>query len=632
MCGIAGAVVEFSQTEALRTEVLESALERLRHRGPDSSGQWREGTVWLGHTRLSILDLSEAGKQPMLSADGRYVITYNGEVYNFDDIAHEAELGERRSRSDTEVVLEAFSRLADGLFRRLNGIFAFAIHDRHENGIWLVRDRLGVKPLYYYQDENRFLFASEIHALLALIGSTPPCDLGNLQEWFFYSNILGGRTLFRGIRQLLPGHALHIDVKSRRTTESCYWSLDEEVHHGWPVRDSIADIIEHTQELLEAAVRRQLVSDVPLGIFLSGGIDSSAITAFASRNSAFKISTYAAGFDDPYGVDERGKAARVAEYFATDHHELFIEGRDLAPVVEALIDHHGGPFGDAANIPLYLMADQLGGGLKVILQGDGGDELFGGYRRYASLRHRSLLHILAPGGRVAMKLLPNSGLKQRILRYIDIYGQNETAVTMALLLSDEGSSEVFLDLFAPEFRRCIAEDDPMRRYREIHDRFQDLDVVQRMSIIDLSIILPDIYLEKVDRSTMAHGLEVRVPFLDHDLIDYVVRIPARRKMPGGKKKWLLKKALRGVVPDFVLDGPKTGFGVPFGFWLMGALREHFEENRREFQQRTPGIIRNDTVVTWLDQAEKGDRKSVPRLWKLYNLFVWANRFRVEFDV
>ena len=568
----------------------------------------------------------------MISEDGRFAITYNGEVYNYRELAASLGLMQLRSTCDTEVVLRAFAAVGDLSFRQLNGMFAFAVHDQRDKQLWLVRDRLGIKPLYYFLDNERLVFASEIRALLALLGRTPECETSGIHEWLFYGNSLGQRTLYRGIRQLLPGHFLRIDIESFKSETSAYWSLQEESAIAMQIHRPARDLVATTRRLLEAAVTRQLVSDVPVGVFLSGGIDSSAITAFASRHHVGRLATFSAGFDDPRYPDERPKARKVAEHFGTDHHELFIEGRDMAEVVEALIDHHGMPFFDAANIPLYLMARKVSGDIKVVLQGDGGDEVFGGYRRYATIRMLPLLHALAGIGRVSAGALPASSLRQRVLRYCNIFGQKDFGDTIGLLLTAEDLGGEALGVFDASFRQRIAASDPMARYREVRARFAHLDAGQQMSMVDLSIQLPDIYLEKVDRSTMAHGLEVRVPFLDHELVDFVARIPGYRKMPWGRKKWLLKKALRGIVPDFVLDGPKTGFNVPFKHWLMGPLRRHFADHLDAFERANPRVIRKDTIDQWFAMTEQSKADFSSRLWKMYNFMIWVNRFKIRFDI
>ena len=440
----------------------------------------------------------------MLSEDARFAITYNGEVYNYRELASSMGLTYLHSTCDTEVVLQSFAQIGSTAFRQLNGMFAFALHDQQSHAVWLVRDRLGIKPLYYYLDHERLVFASELRALITLLGHTPACNIGGLYEWVFYGNSLGGRTLYKNIRQLLPGHFLHLDANTFKYKSGAYWSLKEASALSNQTKETTKQIIASTRRLLESAVERQLISDVPVGVFLSGGIDSSAITAFAVRHYKGRLATFAVGFDDPHYKDERPKARRVAKHFGTDHHELYIDGRDIAGVVEALIDHHGMPFFDAANIPLYLMAEKVSGQIKVVLQGDGGDEVFGGYRRYATLRMHSLLHAFAGVGSIAAGALPACALRQRILRYCNIFGQKDIGVTIGLLLTAEDLGGEALDVFDVSFRKRIAASDPMVRYREVGAGFAFLDAGQQMSMVDLSIQLPDIYLEKVDRSTMAH--------------------------------------------------------------------------------------------------------------------------------
>ena len=630
MCGIVGSVVRTGFAPE-NSSSREKALSLISHRGPDAHGECTRGSVWFGHTRLSILDLSDAGRQPMLSEDARFAITYNGEVYNYRELASSLGLTDLHSTCDTEVVLQSFAQIGSSVFRQLNGMFAFALHDQENHAVWLVRDRLGIKPLYYYLDHERLVFASELRALITMLGDTPACNIGGLHEWVFYGNSLGERILYKNIRQLLPGHFLHLETNTFKSKSDAYWSLKDASALSNQTKDSTKQLIVSTRRLLESAVQRQLISDVPVGVFLSGGIDSSAITAFAARHYEGRLATFAAGFDDPRYPDERPKARRVAEHFGTDHHELFIEGRNIAGVVEALIDHHGMPFFDAANIPFYLMAKKVSGEIKVVLQGDGGDEVFGGYRRYATLRMHSLLHALAGVGRISAGALPASSLRQRILRYCNIFGQKDLGVTIGLFLTSEDLSGKALDVFDVSFRKRIATSDPMARYREVRACFAHLDAGQQMSMVDLSIQLPDIYLEKVDRSTMAHGLEVRVPFLHHELVDFVSRIPGYRKMPLGQKKWLLKKALRGIVPDFVLDGPKTGFNVPFKHWLMGPLRGHFVDHLELFERANPRVIQRSAIDQRFAMTEQGKADFSSLLWKLYNFTIWANRFKIRFD-
>jgi len=627
MCGISGVVAHYSDATVLAASAA-GARQSIRHRGPDASGEYCDAHLWFGHQRLSILDLSELALQPMVSGSGRYVICYNGEVYNYRELARDLSLCDLRSHSDTEVVLRAFEVLGVGSFRRLNGMFAFAVYDKDARKLWLVRDRLGIKPLYYRLDEQTLTFASEIKAIRVLTDHAPACDLSALHEFLYYGNTLGGRTLYRGIQQLRPGHYLELDLRTFACTVEAYWSLKYQARLEAQIRSPTAATIAETRRLLEEAVRRQLVSDVPVGVFLSGGVDSTAITAFASRHYPGRLATYAAGFGDPHGVDERPKARRVALHYGTEHHELFIAGGGVPDLVEKMVHHHDMPFSDAANIPLYLMAAQISKQTKVVLQGDGGDELFGGYRRYVTLRYYRLLHAVARYGKHLDLLIPTPSLRQRVHRYLHAYAAADLGSTMALLLTLENELWRPAGAFAPDFQRIIEESDPFARYRDVQRQFADHDIGNQMSLVDLTVELPDIFLEKVDRSTMAASLEVRVPFLDHDLVDHVVRIPGTEKMPRGRKKWLLKQALRGIVPDDVLDRPKTGFNVPFGHWLRTTLKPLFFDHFETFNRKRPGVLNPWVIREWYADDQAGRRDHSYMLWKILNFMIWGNNSNI----
>jgi asparagine synthase (glutamine-hydrolysing) len=631
MCGIVGMVSRREQHKPEAGSRLASALAALKHRGPDGEGQFDDGRVWLGHVRLSIIDLSSAGSQPMHSDCGRFVTTYNGEIYNFRELIAEHGFSGLRSSSDTEVLLRLFARLGAGALSRLNGMFAFCVYDRHAQKIWLTRDRLGIKPLYYRIDARGLAFASEIKAILALDDEPRRCDVAALHEWLYYGNPLGGHTLYRGIQQLLPGHCLELDLESFRHTTHEYWAIGRDAGERSHDAGGEAAGAAGVRRLLEQAVRRQLVSDVPVGVFLSGGVDSSAIAAFAARHYHGSLATYSVGFDFAVDGGELPKARRVAALCGTDHHELDIAGSDVADLVEKMVDHHDMPFADAANIPLYLMAEKVRGYTKVVLQGDGGDELFGGYRRYATLKYYPLLHPLARMLHHPAAAMPESPLRFRVQRYLDAFAAEDMATTMALLLTSEDRCWTPAEVFSPAIRQKMCRSDPFTRYRELFAAFARQDVCNKMSFLDLSIILPDTYLEKVDRATMAASLEARVPFLDNDLVDHVLGLPGPAKMPWGRKKWLLKAALKGVVPDDILFGPKTGFNVPFGRWLQSSLRSLFFDHLARFARTRSDVLNLEYVRTMVARTSTGRQDHSPLLWRMLNFMIWANRVQVEFS-
>lgn len=630
MCGVIGFAARSPQSKVLTPEAFRGALARIQHRGPDGSGIYRDQNLWLGHARLSILDLSAAGSQPMKTADDRFVITYNGEIYNFRELAAERRMKDLRSTSDTEVVLRSFA--ADGVaaLPGLNGMFAFAVYDRLRRKIWLVRDRVGIKPMYYRMDASGFAFASEIKGIVALTAGQSTCNVAALHEWLYYGNALGGRTLYAGIQQLLPGHYLELDLNSFEHRIAEYHSFRRRM--APPLHGSFdsAESSKHIRGLLEQAVKRQLVSDVPVGVFLSGGVDSSAITAFASRHYQGRLATYSVGFEFAGDTNELPKARRIAERYGTDHHEIHIGGADVSAIVEKMVHHHDMPFADAANIPLYMMAEKISSHTKVVLQGDGGDELFGGYRRYATLRYYGVLRTLARCMLGPHRLMPRSPSYYRIQRYIHAFAAPDLATTMALLLTQEDRFAHPRNVFAHGMAAAIGEFDPFARFREVQPWFAEQDVGNQMSLTDICIELPDLFLEKVDRSTMAASLEVRVPFLDHDLVDYATGLPGWGKMPLGRKKWLLKKALDGVIPNEVLLGAKTGFTVPYGLWLQTSLKAMFFDHLSTFVRSHPGILNVERIETLFARTSSRQQNHSFMLWKILNFVIWANLCNMQF--
>ncbi len=625
MCGIVGHVVRTGGAH-LRSVRASTVLDELTHRGPNSRGEYRDGCVWIGHVRLSILDPTPAGSQPMLSRDGRFVISYNGEVYNFRELAKSLNL-ETRSRTDTEVVLEALARKGLAALPLFNGMFAFALYDTVDKRLWLVRDRLGIKPLYFRATPDAFSFASELGPLLSVSGASPTCDVSQLHEWLYYGTTLGANTPYEDVRKLLPGQYIELDAASLEWRTGTYWNpvpaREPKLRVGATERAS------RVLQLLDAAVERQLVSDVPVAVALSGGIDSSAIAAMASRHYPGRLATYTVGFDFDDGVDELRMAQRTAAHFGTDHHEVQLSGCNVVEVVEKMVDHHGHPFSDAANIPIFLIASRLGESAKVVLQGDGGDELFGGYSRYRSVSHPRLA---AAASRVAATLtsLIGGSLQHRMRRYSTALNADHPAKLMALLLTEEGGASRPERIFTPAVRARVLESDPFLRYRQCQARVAGEPLVDQMFLVDSMIVLPDTFLEKVDRASMAASVEVRVPFLDHDLVELCLRLPGAHKVPGGRPKWLLRRAMADILPAEVVNRPKTGFGVPYGFWLRDGLEEFFHDSLSTFCDRYPDIIDRECVLQLHQQHVSRARDHSFLLWKVLNLTLWATRFNVAF--
>lgn len=624
MCGIVGLVTKINDTALNNSSKIEEALELINYRGPDDSGLYYSENVALGHVRLSILDLSDAAHQPMLDGSKLYTIAYNGEVYNFNDLKKSllARGHVFHSHSDTEVVLENFKEEGVSSFSKLNGMFAFSLLDRINKKLFIVRDRFGIKPLHYYENEHGIYFGSEIKSITALLDESIEINRGVLAEWSYYGSALGENTFYNGVKKLLPGHYLEVDLNTLDVTCHNYWLPEKLKLLSVRKTGGTSEVVGNVKKLLEQAVERQLVSDVPVGVFLSGGIDSSAITAFASQHYGSKLKTYSVGFDFDKGVNELPKAKKVAEKFGTEHHELKISGYDLADTIELLVHHHDSPFSDAANIPLYLLGQKVKNDVKVILQGDGGDELFAGYKRYQTLASRWLWRPVAPLLATAHNFLPHNKVFYRRQRYLNALKSKSDAELMALLLTTEDKNCNPYRIFSKDVQQTLEKLNPFQAYIQCDQRFQNMDLVQRMLFTDSQIILPDIFLEKVDRSTMASSIEVRVPFLDNDLTEYVMSLPSSLKVKRGQKKWLLKQALVGLVPDEILFGPKTGFGVPYQYWLKGPLNELFNDKLAEIESIRNEFLDVDQIRLLMREHVSGKQEHGFLLWKTLNLMIW----------
>ena len=589
----------------------------LRHRGPDGQGVHLDGPVGLGHTRLAIVDLNETGRQPM-ERDG-VVMVYNGELYNSGALREELEeRGWRfRGTSDSEVLLASFLTWGRAVFPRLNGMFAAAFWDG--SALTLVRDRFGIKPLFVGRTKRGVVFGSEPKAVLAGRRHDAQLDDAALHEFLYYGTALGHRTMFRGIERLLPGHTLVIDADGERVER--YWDpatlAPQFMGHQMAV--------EGLRARLDTAVSDHLMSDVPVGVFLSGGIDSSAIAILAARHYGGTLKTFTAGFDFAGGVDELPQARALAQELGTDHHELHIKGGDLAAVIEALVAAHDQPFSDAANIPLYLLCEAVGDSAKVILQGDGGDEIFAGYRRYVQTAWSGALQGLSRG----RGLIRGAGIQRdRALKMLDAFALTDPALRIAAITTQERLGAP-LEVLSADARRRVEATDPFGRFREVLETLHHLDPVQQHLYADAQILLPDVFLEKVDKPTMAHSIEVRVPFLDAHLAAYAMALPSKYKVRGRQKKWVLRQALRGVVPDRILDAPKQGFGVPYADWLRTSLRPWMEEVLFDADFASWGLVDPARLRMAVDDHVSRRRNRGFFLYKMLNLALWRARYGVS---
>jgi len=600
MCGIAGALDPRADRSGESLDRLASAMaDALRHRGPDDGGSWVDADAGLafGHRRLSILDLSSAGHQPMVSASGRWVVTYNGELYNFREIRQALEEAGHRFRGsgDTEVLVAGLDRW--GIARTLeaaNGMFAMAIWDRETRTLHLARDRLGEKPLYYGWAGRALVFASELKAVRCHPDFAPKLNRAVLGAYLRHNCVPSPHSIYEGIWQLPPGHHLAVtseQVTSRSLSSEPYWSMAATVAQHRPEHSS-GDVLGDVDRLLRDAVTLRMESDVPLGVFLSGGIDSSLVAAVMQASTCDKIKTFTVGFDDP-SYDESASAAAVARHLGTDHHELRLEAAQVMAVIPDLPRVYDEPFADSSQIPTLLLSRFTRDHVTVALTGDGGDEVFGGYNRHAWVERiwqrsaRVPLGVRRAAGRSLSALPPGvvdacfSGAARALPPRWRV---RNPAIKLAKLASVVGAAspeEMYRTLVShwqdPD-PLVLGEVPPVTTVLDDPQAIPDLpSLLERMLYLDTVSYLPDDILTKVDRASMSVGLETRVPLLDHRLVELAWRLPPDVKIRAGTGKWALRELLHRYVPAALVDRPKMGFGLPLGSWLRGPLRPWAED-------------------------------------------------------
>ncbi|HZZ83177.1 MAG TPA: asparagine synthase (glutamine-hydrolyzing) [Anaeromyxobacteraceae bacterium] len=579
MCGIAGALDARVQTGASDLEELGWAMAaRLAHRGPDDAGVWRDerAGVVLAHRRLSIIDLSQDGAQPMRSADGRYLVSYNGEIYNHLSLRSELERAGRafRGRSDTEVLLESVCEWGlERTLERLNGMFAFALYDRVERRLHLARDRMGEKPLYYGWFGGGFAFASELKAIRAHPAFEAEIDRGSLALYMRYGYVPEPFTIYRGIQKLPPGTFLTVPAgaDAAATAPRRYWSVGALCAEGLaaPFRGDEREAVDELDALLRDAVHLRMCADVPLGAFLSGGIDSSTVVAMMQAQSPRPVETFAIGFQER-DFDEASYARAVAQHLGTNHHELYLTARDALDAVPDMAQIYDEPFSDPSQIPTYLLARFTRTRVTVSLSGDGGDELFWGYDRYAhALSIWERLQRIPGGARAMVGLLGRSRAASAVLRRAPARWGWRAVVELAP---------------APDFRSLyrglvsrwrervvVGGEEPPTPFTEAPEGWPRSSPDQPV-LLDLLTYLPEDILTKVDRASMAVSLESRVPLLDPRLVRFALRLPAELKRRGGVTKWILRQVLDRYVPRRLVERPKRGFSAPIGAWMRGELR------------------------------------------------------------
>ncbi len=639
MCGIAG-LWDPSRRGGDLAESIRAMTDAMVHRGPDSSGYWHdnEAGMALGHRRLSIVDLSEAGHQPMLSADGRWVLTYNGEIYNADDLRSELEArGARfRGHSDTEVLVEAFALWGvEATLPRLIGMFAFAAWDSRERRLYLVRDRLGIKPLYWGWFGQLLLFGSELKALRAHGGWTPEVDRDSVAAFMRHNYVPGPWTIYRNVSKL-PAGGLVVFRPGREPEVTRYWSLEEVVRTGIAHRTTMdeTEATDALEALLSDAVRRRMVADVPLGAFLSGGIDSSTVVALMQANASRPVRSFSIGFHEQ-GYNEATYAKDVAAHLGTDHTELYVEPQHARDVIPRLADMFDEPFADSSQIPTFLVSEMTRRHVTVALSGDGGDELFAGYVRYfQAMKLFPVLERLPAGLRAAIsgmiRVLPPStwsALFQLVpQRYRPPQPGDRMHKLAGILNESLGSYYRYLVSHWPEPDALVL---GAREHRGILwnlDERQVSDPIERMQYLDTATYLPDDILTKVDRASMAVSLEARVPLIDHRVVAFAWTLPPALKVRDGTGKWLLRRVLARYVPDRLIDRPKMGFGVPIDGWLRGPLRDWAEDLLSEKRLAAEGLLNPAMIREKWAQHLGGRVNHQYLLWDILMFQAWKARW------
>ncbi len=628
MCGIAGFVLPGPSPSRGELEArLWAMLAPLRHRGPDDEGVWLDGHAGLAHARLSIIDLSPAAHQPMPSADGNAWITYNGEIYNYEEVRRDlAALGYPfRSRSDTEVIVNGWQAWGPKVFTRLRGMFALAIWDKRARRLILARDRIGKKPLYYARTAGALLFGSEIKALLTWPGLERRPDLSAIDRYLGLGYVPAPMTAFAGIRKLPAAHYLTIEAAPDGTLAEPeivrYWRLP--TPQPAPRPRPVAELRRELVALLEEAVRLRLVSDVPLGAFLSGGVDSSAVVAMMARAAGGRVKTFSIGFAAKE-YDETRYARLVAERYGTDHEEFVVEP-DAVAVLPRLAWHYGEPFADPSAIPTYYVAQLARRKVTVALTGDGGDECFLGYRRYQAMRYLSLLDRWPRWGRnrlaQALALAPQK-LQRRYrfpqIRDVLTASERQPARRYAptiLYFADRDKEELYGEAMA-----CAADGSGADLFEPYFDEADNL--VGGANRADIHTYLPDDLMVKVDVASMAHGLESRAPLLDHVLMEWAAALPVEVKFAGGVTKALFKSAMEPYLPREILYRPKRGFSCPIDQWFRHELRDLAYDTLLSQRARDRGLLRPDYVRRLLDEHCGGRWNHHTRLWELLMLELW----------
>ena len=640
MCGISGFINFNGRFDKKDLKKFSLRMGKsLRRRGPDYSGFWIEKDLklCLSHQRLSIIDLSKRSNQPMESENERFVLVYNGEVYNYKKIRNQLSKNNInfKTDSDTEVILEAFSFW--GVKKSLNlldGMFAIALWDKHSNDLYLIRDRLGIKPLYFYRDNNNFVFSSEIKAFKELPWLNFEIDYQAFSSYVRLNYVPTPKSIYKNIRKLEPGNILKINLGNKLTKEP-FWDLTKVVKKN-EIEKSSVSIVAELEKMLEEKVNSHMVSDVPLGVFLSGGIDSTLITLLSQKSSKKKVCSFTIGFDES-GYNEAIDAKKIAEFLGTNHKEVYFSFNEFQRLIDDISFAYDEPFADSSQLPTMLLSEMTKEDVTVALSGDGGDELFGGYYRYfmaekykkyifdQPLFFKSLLTRLIK--KIPILIWNNIGLFIPNKYGGKQFGDKLHKLARLLKESDENKFYERIISNCDDLSELVIKDSELSNKlfdQEINKLFPDL--IQRMQIIDTLTYLPDDILTKVDRASMHNSLEVRVPFLDHHIVEYAWQIPQYLKINKGEGKVILKKILEKHLPTKLFNRPKMGFGIPLGKFIENKLKDEINYFLNSSSIKEQGLFKVDSYKKIWEEHLSGKRNWQFLIWNFYIFQKWHEKW------
>ena len=631
MCGICGILRINSSATVVESRLIDRMTDSLSHRGPDDRGVWSDDLISLGSRRLSVIDLSSAGHMPMSNEDGTVQIVYNGEVYNFRELKKQFALADHghvfRSRTDTEVLIHLYEELGIEMVQHLNGMYAIAIWDSRRRLLYLIRDHAGVKPLFYQRDNQYFRFGSEIKAILADCRVRRRPSLQALHDYLTFDYVPGPQTAFEDIYEVPPGHWMKVDREGRVDLQR-YWEV------SWEVDESLDEMTASRRalDLMDQAVLRQLVADVPVGVMLSGGMDSSTIVALMHRHTSEPIHTYSVGFEDQ-SFNELPYARIVAKQFGAVQREVVVTPqtvRELLPVYLNFIDE---PYADGSAIPTYCVCQIAKNEVVVVLSGEGGDEIFAGYETYAAYQaskwFKSLPRwvrqiIIAP----IVNSLPTSdkklSLEFKMKRFLG--GQDLSPAQAHLWWRIVFSEAQKLELYSDRVREQINLAPSERFFIKEFNRVQAKEPLSRIMQIDASIFLPDDLMIKNDRMSMAHSLEARVPMTDTDLIRFMAQVPPSVKMPGLRKKNIMRRAMQEILPVEILNKKKVGLEMPYSRWFKNELKDLLARYLGPTNIAERGLFKPQSVQAVVDEHLTGRRDNGRALWGLLNYMVWLDLY------